>query len=292
MAGESAREQARRRREKAERLQRSAESWERGADGEEATARVLAELPTESWTVFHDIRWPGRRYANVDHVAVGPPGVFMIDSKNWTGPVTIKDDVLRLGGWRKEREVAAAAEAALAVGGLVPSVHPDLVHPVLCFVRDEPVEGWARDVMVCSTSNLLRMLTTRPDVLPPDQLRQLCLDLDAGIRSAGATPQVDRPARRPVARHSSSPAGQRRRRRRKSSSGDLVKAVVAAVVLGVILLRPDVATGVAERFGDFWVDTVDTGNVDTTEQELPATDRQNVPEQGNQTKAKKRANRN
>lgn len=38
MAGESARELARRQREKAERLTRSATLWERGAEGEEATA--------------------------------------------------------------------------------------------------------------------------------------------------------------------------------------------------------------------------------------------------------------
>lgn len=42
MAGESARESARREREKAARLQRSAELWERGADRERATAAADA----------------------------------------------------------------------------------------------------------------------------------------------------------------------------------------------------------------------------------------------------------
>ena len=86
MAGESARESARRQREKAARLQRSAELWERGADGEHVTAAVLDALPSETWTVFYDVRWPGRKYANVDHVAVGPSGIFVIDidSRSWT----------------------------------------------------------------------------------------------------------------------------------------------------------------------------------------------------------------
>ena len=45
MAGESAREVARRARERAERLERRAEMFERGADGEEASAAVLTALP-------------------------------------------------------------------------------------------------------------------------------------------------------------------------------------------------------------------------------------------------------
>ena len=124
MAGESARELARRQREKAERLTRSATLWERGAEGEEATAEALAQLPGGSWTVFHDVKWPGRRYANVDHIVVGPPGVFVIDSKNWSGDVSITDGVLRQNKWSRERTVAAAAEAGLAVSRLVPLLRP------------------------------------------------------------------------------------------------------------------------------------------------------------------------
>lgn len=63
MAQESAREMARRQRERAERLAQSAEAWERGADGEAATARALDALPPSEWTVFHDVRWPGRQRA-------------------------------------------------------------------------------------------------------------------------------------------------------------------------------------------------------------------------------------
>ncbi len=156
MAGESARAVAQRQRAKAERLARSATLWERGAEGEEATAGALGQLPSGTWTVFHDVKWPGRRYANVDHIVVGPPGVFVIDSKNWSGQVAVKDGVLRQDGRSREKDVAAAAEAGLAVARLVPLLEPHLVHPVLCFVRDDELSGWARDVMVCSTSNVVR----------------------------------------------------------------------------------------------------------------------------------------
>ena len=288
MAGESARDQARRQREKAARLNRSAESWERGADGEEATGRVLDELPSDSWTVFHDIGWPGRRYANIDHVAVGPPGVFMIDSKNWTGAVTVTNGALRVNRWSKARDVVAAADAALAVAGLVPSLRPDLVHPVLCFVREEPIDGRVGDVIVCSTANLLMMLTSRPDVLSRDQQRQVSLDLEAARTNPGATTAVERQPRRPVARRPASSTAQERRRKR-GSTGDLVKASVAAVVLGVIFFRPDVATGVADRFAAFWMETV---KADTTEQQSPVTDPKGESRTGDRKNADhKRANR-
>lgn len=120
MAGESAHESARRQREKAERLLRSAELHEKGAEGERVTAAVLDRLPGEEWTVIHDVRWPGRRFANVDHVVIGPSGVFVVDSKNWSGRIEVRDQVLRQNGYKREPAVAGAAEAALAVARLVP----------------------------------------------------------------------------------------------------------------------------------------------------------------------------
>ncbi|MEQ4521419.1 nuclease-related domain-containing protein [Nocardioides kribbensis] len=183
-AGESAEAVARRHREKIARLERAAERWERGAAGERATADVLATLPAE-WTAFHDIRWPGRKLANVDHVVLGPGGVFVIDTKNWSGVVEVRDDVLRQGGWKREREVAAAAEAAIAVSLATPHVSSQLAVPVLCFVREERVEGWARDVMVCSTSTLTEMLLSRPTVLEREQLRQIWDALRAMPRATG-----------------------------------------------------------------------------------------------------------
>ena len=119
MAGESARESARRQRAKAQRLLRSAEMWERGADGEAATAQVLQTLPP-GWVVLHDLRWPGRRFANIDHVVIGPPGVFVIDSKNWSGRIDVRHDVLRQNGRQREKAVAGAADSALALAESLP----------------------------------------------------------------------------------------------------------------------------------------------------------------------------
>jgi hypothetical protein len=63
-----------------------ARSWQRGALGERHTARLLRRLPRDGFVVFHDLAVPGSD-VNVDHLVIGPSGVFVIDSKQWTGQV-------------------------------------------------------------------------------------------------------------------------------------------------------------------------------------------------------------
>jgi hypothetical protein len=261
MAGESARDVAQRQRAKAERLARSAALWERGAEGEEAVAAALAQLPSETWTVFHDVKWPGRRYANVDHIVVGPPGVFVIDAKNWSGQVAVKGDVLRQNGFSRERDVAGAAEAGLAVAGLVPLLKPNLVHPVLCFVSDEELSGWVRDVMVCTTSNVARMLAARPAVLPGDEQAQLCLDLDLGLRDAASSASTPTAARATRVRRSTSArpakkATASRSRKRRSSWSGLAPAVIGLGMAAVLMLRPDVVTDLADEMSGLFVENI------------------------------------
>jgi Nuclease-related domain len=63
-----------------------ARTWRRGAQGERRTARLLRRLARVGFVVFHDVAVPGFQ-ANVDHLVIGPTGVFVIDSKQWTGNV-------------------------------------------------------------------------------------------------------------------------------------------------------------------------------------------------------------
>src|SRR6266540_4707879 len=64
-----------------------ARTWQRGAHGERHTARLLDRLTRDGYVVFHDLAMPGNTSANVDHLLIGPTGVFVIDSKQWTGSV-------------------------------------------------------------------------------------------------------------------------------------------------------------------------------------------------------------
>jgi len=65
------------------------ENWQDGAIGEQWTGRALRELETQGWRIFHDL---AASYGNIDHVVVGPGGVFLLDSKRWKGSVTVEAD--------------------------------------------------------------------------------------------------------------------------------------------------------------------------------------------------------
>jgi hypothetical protein len=67
---------------------RYVEQWRDGAEGERKTEKALQPLEKAGWTVVHDIQ---QRYGNYDHVAVGPNGVYLLDSKNLEGVVEIKN---------------------------------------------------------------------------------------------------------------------------------------------------------------------------------------------------------
>ncbi len=243
MAGESAREVARWRRERGKRLLAQAEAFERGAQGEEATAAALTMLPPGEWTVFHDVRWPGRRLANIDHVAVGPGGVFVIDSKNWQGRVEVRDGVLRQNGFRREREVAAAADAALAVAGLVRGLDPRFVQPVICLVGQPPVSAYAREVLVCSSANVAIALQTHQVVLDARGVRSTVGWLHLALRAAARPPAVPHRQRPAVAAHPAPrrPGGPARRGRSAAAlAGGMARLVLA--LLGALVMAGLVGT--------------------------------------------------
>jgi len=60
----------------------STTAWDTGARGEERLGQRLNELASETVRVLHDRRIPGTR-ANIDHLAVTPTGVYVIDAKRY-----------------------------------------------------------------------------------------------------------------------------------------------------------------------------------------------------------------
>jgi len=69
---------------KARELDKQRANFSRGADGENSVAAILERLPDE-FRVINDLTTP---YGNLDHVVVGPSGVFCLDTKNWQGVVS------------------------------------------------------------------------------------------------------------------------------------------------------------------------------------------------------------
>ncbi|GAB3278497.1 hypothetical protein GCM10027589_04680 [Actinocorallia lasiicapitis] len=60
------------------------ELWKQGAEGEAATAALLKPLARRGYVIMHDRALAGNSRANLDHLIVGPHGVLVADSKNWS----------------------------------------------------------------------------------------------------------------------------------------------------------------------------------------------------------------
>ena len=121
-------------------------AWKVGAEGERRVAEVLAEA--SGIEVLHDRLVPHSR-ANIDHIVVGPSGVFVIDAKKYTGGVEVRN----VGGLFRLDErlyVNNRDRTALVTGvlGQVEVVRDALGHDfagidvrgILCFVGCE--WGW------------------------------------------------------------------------------------------------------------------------------------------------------
>jgi hypothetical protein len=113
-----------------------ARAWQRGARGERRTARLLNRLGRDGYQVFHDLAMPGSP-SNIDHLVVGPSGVFVIDSKQWTGQVhQSADGFIWHNHYRLDRTLATICWQALTLGRLLGIP----VAPLLC-VHHAHVQG-------------------------------------------------------------------------------------------------------------------------------------------------------
>jgi len=63
-----------------------ADRWLRGAEGEKAVGKVCTELEADGWHAIHDV---SLGHGNVDHILVGPGGIFTIETKSHRGRIPI-----------------------------------------------------------------------------------------------------------------------------------------------------------------------------------------------------------
>jgi hypothetical protein len=118
-----------------------ARTWQRGAAGERRTARLLERLTRDGYVVFHDLAVPGSD-ANVDHLVIGPSGVFVIDSKQWTGSVHQgADGLVWHNHYRLDRTLETVRWEARIIGRLLGT----RIHPMLC-VHGVHVHGGGLEV--------------------------------------------------------------------------------------------------------------------------------------------------
>ena len=120
-------------RDRADRAEARAQKFEKGRLGELAVAAELERLRNYGYGYVADIRWPGTTKANVDFLAFGPAGAFVIDAKNWSGNVTVSRGVLRQNSYRRDRETDKVQRMAQDLDTLL-GAHPGTCRPLICLV--------------------------------------------------------------------------------------------------------------------------------------------------------------
>jgi hypothetical protein len=140
-----------------------------GAEGERSVAFQLDALRAKGYQVFHDFLGAG---FNIDHVLIGPAGVFTIETKTRTKPEREKATVsydgrsVRIAGWEPSRNpvIQARAQAAWLREMLRQHAETDVwVRSVVVF------PGWWIDESANQTSDTWVL---NPDRLPAYLERQ------------------------------------------------------------------------------------------------------------------------
>ncbi|MGZ4593792.1 MAG: NERD domain-containing protein [Actinomycetes bacterium] len=232
---ESLRTQAQLLNERADRIERSAEMWDRGHAGEQTVGAQLELLRPYGFDVLHDVRWPGRRRANIDHVAIGPPGILVVDAKNWSGNVTVNGGVLRQNGYLREREVTAVRQAGRDVASLLQLPWALHVIPVISLAAAGSAGVHrCQDVTVVGHGDLVPWATRLPHQLTPGDVLGIASHLRGAMPSAAVlAPRRQRtsaPRRRPP-REPSARQRQRAAKRAARRREDLTKLIVAVLLL-------------------------------------------------------------
>lgn len=181
LAGTSAETEAERRTARAKRMRKSADrmderaaAWRKGAVGESLLASASAELAAAGFHRLDDRAVEGSK-ANIDHLFIGPPGLFVVDAKNWAGSVRVTGSRLMRNDRSGDTEVEKLRLAAAHVGELLDHaglrLRPPVI-PVMCFVGEAQLnEGpgvLGKDrVAFVNLERFTQFLGDRPPLLDP-----------------------------------------------------------------------------------------------------------------------------
>ena len=149
------------------------ERYYKGAQGEILVSTLLSQLPA-AYHVFNDFKALGE---HIDHVVVGPSGVFSVETKYWQSPVTIEEGHILVGGRLPSRMPVPQAlkEARL--------VHEELqrrgcktdVVPILAFASNTFTDAIVEldGVMVMNANRLLENILAGRELLNDDEINRL-----------------------------------------------------------------------------------------------------------------------
>lgn len=236
---------------KAEELGASADAaagaWAAGAEGERRVAAELSKL-REAWTVLHDrLLRPGQSEANLDHVVIGPGGMFLVDAKNRAGRVMAWEGGLFQhtvqAGDRVSLNLAAELKKVHGMAAYMAVESGRPVTPVLCLAGAHEAEfgepQMVQEVWVVPVSKLVDWLNAQPYVLDRETAGRVVTRAMTDFPSTTTDPALLAAMGQEAARHKSVKQATRRQRRpsapgsraRPSFAGRLARAIVGLFMM-------------------------------------------------------------
>jgi hypothetical protein len=164
---------------------------QQGRDGEKAVGQYLERLRERGYQVFHDVVGAG---FNVDHVLIGPAGLFTIETKTYSKPpgpeakVTFDGEHILVDGVEPDRDpvVQAKAQAGWLRELLAESAGRKFpTRPVILFPGwwVEQGKGTTREVWVLEPKALPGFLDHEPEVLNAEDVKLASFHLSRFIRA-------------------------------------------------------------------------------------------------------------
>ena len=167
-------------------------AWQTGAQVELRTARLLEPLAGEGFRILHDRQIPGSR-ANIDHLVIGPPGIYVVETKSLGGSLQIRDNDVFVAGRRRTKMIDEVKREALAVESALAdeiAAHGRTVSPVICVHRaDLPLLRFeVAGVRIVSGKDLVKRLREADHLLAPADVERLAALASARLRPAFTAP--------------------------------------------------------------------------------------------------------
>ena len=149
-------------------------AWRVGADGEELVAARLAKLPAP-WAVVHGVPI-GKGDADIDHVVVGPGGVFTLNTKYHAGKkVWVGGNTVMVGGFKQPyvRNSRFEAQRVSKILSAAVGAHVPVVGVVVVIAEELTIKTPPEDVVVVGRRRVRQWLEDQPVIATAEQVRQL-----------------------------------------------------------------------------------------------------------------------
>lgn len=168
---------------------------EAGLAGEQAVARELQSLD-DHWVLCSGVVLEGTM-GDIDHVLIGPPGVYAIEVKNWSGKIEYSDDTSTWTRYKPrlpQGEVLKdPAEQVVQLSGVLGNTLKEKSVPVVVFVNpNSTVSGSDHPrATILTLSQLKKWVTSQPARLSTEKVDALSSKLTAAFKKVPDQTPVD-----------------------------------------------------------------------------------------------------